>query len=126
MKKIKISIFTGGSGNTELIKILNKIKNIELNLIINGYDDGKSTKYLRNLFKGMLGPSDFRKNTINLLDITDHNYVPFEYILKYRFKNFSEFSIFKKNLKINKFKNIEKLKRLSIDKLELFKKCLAY
>ena len=59
MKKITISIFTGGSGNTELIKLLNKIKNVELNLIINGYDDGKCTKYLRSTFKGMLGPSDF-------------------------------------------------------------------
>lgn len=122
MKKITISIFTGGSGNTELIKLLSKIRNVELNLIINGYDDGKSTKYLRNTFKGMLGPSDFRKNTVNLLNTYDHNYVSFKYILEHRFKNFTEFNIFKKNLKNNKFKNIEKLKRFSFDKLYEFKK----
>ena len=66
MKKIRISIFTGGSGNVELARNLcelnNKTDNISINFIINGYDDGKSTGFLRKLVPGMLGPSDFRKN----------------------------------------------------------------
>ena len=55
MKKLKISIFTGGSGNSEIIKILSRNKKIDLNLIINGYDDGKSTKYIRETFSNILG-----------------------------------------------------------------------
>ena len=71
MKKINISIFTGGSGNVELINSLaqlqKKLKNLKINLLINGYDNGKSTGFLRDLFPGLLGPSDFRKNCSNLI-----------------------------------------------------------
>ena len=55
MRRIKISIFTGGSGNVELARNLcelnNKTNNISINFIINGYDDSKSTGFLRNLFR---------------------------------------------------------------------------
>jgi hypothetical protein len=60
-----ISLVTGGSGSENIqigLFLLNS--NIELNLIINGYDDGKSTGILRNLFPGSLGISDFRKNQL--------------------------------------------------------------
>lgn len=60
-----ISLVTGGSGSENIqigLFLLNP--NIELNLIINGYDDGKSTGILRNLFPGSLGISDFRKNQL--------------------------------------------------------------
>ena len=44
MKKINIVIFTGGSGNLELARNLSALnkrtKNISVNFIINGYDDG--------------------------------------------------------------------------------------
>ena len=53
MKKLKISYFFGGSGNSEIIKILSRNKKIDLNLIINGYDDGKSTKYIRETFSNI-------------------------------------------------------------------------
>ena len=68
MKKLKILIFTGGSANLELIKSLNLMPHIKLTLLINGYDDGKSTKFVREIAGNMLGPSDFRKNILNLLD----------------------------------------------------------
>jgi 2-phospho-L-lactate transferase/gluconeogenesis factor (CofD/UPF0052 family) len=67
MKKINITIFTGGSGNKELINLIKNIPWIKLNLITNCYDDGKSTGRLRELIPGMLGPSDVRKNVSNLL-----------------------------------------------------------
>ena len=66
MKKINITIFTGGSGCIEVIGALNnlnaKTDKVQLNLIVNGYDDGKSTGLIRDIIPGILGPSDFRKN----------------------------------------------------------------
>jgi len=60
-----ITLITGGSGSENIQRGLYKInKNINLNIIINGYDDGKSTGILRKLFKNSLGISDFRKNQI--------------------------------------------------------------
>ncbi len=60
-----LTIICGGSGSETLQTGLYKMnKNISLNLIINGYHDGKSTGILRNIFKDILGISDFRKNQI--------------------------------------------------------------
>lgn len=60
-----ITLISGGSGSTNIQKGLHEfIPNLPINLIINGYDDGKSTGVLRKLFKGTLGISDFRKNQI--------------------------------------------------------------
>jgi len=62
---MKITIITGGSGSENIQTGLHKINPyLSINLIINGYDDGKSTGILRNLFLGTLGISDFRKNQI--------------------------------------------------------------
>ena len=58
-------IISGGSGSTNIQKGLNEIcPTIPINLLINGYDEGKSTGVLRNLFKNTSGISDFRKNQI--------------------------------------------------------------
>jgi 2-phospho-L-lactate transferase/gluconeogenesis factor (CofD/UPF0052 family) len=60
-----ITIITGGTGSECLQKSLHNLcPNISINLIINGYDDGKSTGVLRKLFFNSLGISDFRKNQI--------------------------------------------------------------
>lgn len=60
-----ITIITGGSGSKNIqTSLLKKYPNLSLNLIINGYDDGKSTGTLRNLFPNTLGISDFRKNQL--------------------------------------------------------------
>jgi len=60
-----ITIITGGSGSTNIQKGLHEIfPNLPINLLINGYDDGKSTGILRKLFPKTLGISDFRKNQI--------------------------------------------------------------
>jgi 2-phospho-L-lactate transferase/gluconeogenesis factor (CofD/UPF0052 family) len=42
---------------------------VELNALINAYDDGLSTGELRGFIPGMLGPSDFRKNLSNFLHL---------------------------------------------------------
>ena len=92
MKKINFVIFTGGSGNLELARNLSTLnkrtKNISINFIINGYDDGKSTGFLRKLVPGMLGPSDFRKNCSNLLDANDQREEILKKIIEFRIKNF--------------------------------------
>lgn len=64
---MKVSIFCGGRGSSEIIKGFLKVDNIALTLIVNGYDDGKSTGRIRSFVKGMLGPSDFRKNISTIL-----------------------------------------------------------
>jgi len=60
-----ITIISGGSGSTNIQKGLYEIcPQLSINLLINGYDDGKSTGVLRKLFLNTLGISDFRKNQI--------------------------------------------------------------
>ena len=60
-----ITIISGGSGSTNIQKGLHEIcPNLSINLLINGYDDGKSTGILRKLFPNTLGISDFRKNQL--------------------------------------------------------------
>ena len=41
---INICLFSGGTGNDRFVQLLKNIPNVSLDIIINGYDDGKSTK----------------------------------------------------------------------------------
>ena len=59
---LNIVLFCGGSGCRSIIRGLLEHEDVNLTLLINGYDDGKSTGRLRRYIPGMLGPSDFRKN----------------------------------------------------------------
>ena len=60
-----ITLITGGSGSEQIQKGLHEYcPFLPIHLIINGYDDGKSTGVLRSLFKNTLGISDFRKNQL--------------------------------------------------------------
>lgn len=87
MKKItKVILFSGGSGNQELIKVLKDIKNIDFKIISNCYDDGKSTGRIRDLIPGFLGPSDIRKNIGWLLSDNDFLEVQLKKILEKRFE----------------------------------------
>ncbi len=62
-----VSLFCGGRGSSTLVRELIRRPHIELNLLVNAYDDGMSTGALRRLIPEMLGPSDFRKNLSYLL-----------------------------------------------------------
>ena len=42
-KQHEITLFSGGSGNDRFINLIKSLSNIKLNIVINGYDDGKST-----------------------------------------------------------------------------------
>jgi len=65
--RIVVSIFCGGRGGSSLIREILRRPDLELNALINAYDDGLSTGELRDFIPGMLGPSDFRKNLANFL-----------------------------------------------------------
>lgn len=119
MKNINITVFAGGSGNSSLIRILSKINNINLKVIVNCYDDGKSTGKLRDLIKGMLGPSDIRKNISSLLDNNDAHERKLKYIIDYRFKKINPKKIIN-NIKNNNFelgKTIYSLPKKNFDEL---------
>jgi 2-phospho-L-lactate transferase/gluconeogenesis factor (CofD/UPF0052 family)/molybdopterin-guanine dinucleotide biosynthesis protein A len=62
---MQITIFSGGSGSEELQKGLYTLFKdyVKVYVIINGYDDGKSTGIVRKIYNdNILGPSDLRKN----------------------------------------------------------------
>ncbi|MBF0602292.1 MAG: YvcK family protein [Nitrospirae bacterium] len=69
-KLLKVVIFSGGRGASNIIKAFQDYAKIDLLILVNAYDDGLSTGRLRAFIPGMLGPSDVRKNIINL--IPDH------------------------------------------------------
>ncbi|MBC7997050.1 MAG: YvcK family protein [Leptolyngbya sp.] len=89
--RIKVALFCGGRGSASLIQELNHSSQVQLSLIVNGYDDGLSTGELRDLVPTMLGPSDFRKNLSRLLDLHSNEQYSLQQLLEYRFpKEFSE------------------------------------
>lgn len=67
----RICLFTGGRGTSSIVKSLVKVQNVQLTLLLNAYDDGLSTGALRELFPGMLGPSDIRKAFSTLFEASD-------------------------------------------------------
>ena len=83
--KTKIVLFSGGTGNTRFVNLINKLPNVELSILVNGYDDGKSTGEIRKYIPGMLGPSDFRKNISHLIERNTFNGIIFYKIMNYRF-----------------------------------------
>lgn len=111
---MKILLFSGGSGTTLIAKTLANNSNIELSLAINGYDDGKSTGRIREFIGDFLGPSDFRKNSLNLCK--DQN---LKSILEHRIISKNNLSI--RSFLDNPIQNIDKLPLDDFDKLKNFK-----
>jgi len=74
---LKVSLFCGGRGCASIIREFIQVPDVELNLIVNAYDNGESTGALRRFIPGYLGPSDFRKNLSYLLEL----YSPEQYVL---------------------------------------------
>lgn len=63
---LRVVLFSGGRGSGALSRQLISSPNVELTVVINGYDDGASTGEVRRFLGDALGPSDFRKNAANL------------------------------------------------------------
>jgi 2-phospho-L-lactate transferase/gluconeogenesis factor (CofD/UPF0052 family) len=125
--KVKIALFSGGSGNVRFINLINNLPNVELTILVNGYDDGKSTGEIRKYIPGILGPSDFRKNISHLIDKKKSNGKIFYSIFNYRFaknvnkKDFKFFLKLDQNSKI--VKNL-KIHDLSFQKFLIIKNYL--
>lgn len=83
----KVVLFCGGRGSATIIKSLLEWPDIELTLVVNAYDDGKSTGALRLFIPGMLGPSDFRKNISYLLDLAIPENQVLKEMLEVRFRD---------------------------------------
>src|SRR5436305_9530460 len=64
----KVALFCGGRGSASIIRGLLDGTDCRLTLLVNGFDDGRSTGLVRRLIPEMLGPSDFRKNLSTVLD----------------------------------------------------------
>ncbi len=85
MAKLKVVLFSGGSGTGSLSDALLKYADIDLTMLVNAYDDGKSTGLLRRFIPGMLGPSDFRKVISSLLKPRrDRSSQALRHLLEYR------------------------------------------
>ena len=113
--KTKIALFSGGTGNIRFVNLINSLPDVELSILVNGYDDGKSTGEIRKYIPGILGPSDFRKNISHLIDGNTFNGSIFYKMMNYRFpknitqNNFKSFLDLKKDNKIVKDLSISNL-----------------
>ena len=74
---VKIVLFCGGRGSASIIREILRFPSLQLQLLVNAYDNGASTGELRRYIPGYLGPSDFRKNLSYLLEL----HSPEQYIL---------------------------------------------
>jgi 2-phospho-L-lactate transferase/gluconeogenesis factor (CofD/UPF0052 family) len=82
--QLRVSMFCGGRGSASITRELLRWPNIQLNLLVNAYDDGLSTGDLREFIPGMLGPSDFRKNLSHILDLYSNQQHTLQRVLEYR------------------------------------------
>lgn len=79
---MKIVVFSGGRGCTNIIKALISQTDLDLTIVVNAYDNGKSTGRIRSYVPGLLGPSDIRKNVSLLLEC--YNSLQLANFLEYR------------------------------------------
>ncbi len=75
---MKVLIFAGGTGSIALQRGIGSViensivsrDNLDIKILVNAYDNGKSTGTVRKVFNGaILGPSDVRKNHTTRLSI---------------------------------------------------------
>jgi len=120
-KKLKVVVFCGGHGGKSIIEAMVKNPLFEMTAVVNCYDDGKSTGYLRRLIPGYLGPSDVRKNMSYFIDQNNLSKRILKDIIEYRFPRDLES---KKG--IQELHNIIQQKSLSLKDLDVYLKKLSY
>lgn len=90
-EKLRVVLFSGGRGTGSITDALLKYPEIDLTLLVNAYDDGKSTGLLRRFIPGMLGPSDIRKVVSSLLKAHDDpSAQALRQLIEYRFPDETE------------------------------------
>ena len=86
----RIAILSGGHGGARIARELLRQSPCSITLIINAFDDGKSTGALRAFIPGMLGPSDIRKNLSQLVAVVSPERFYLSDLLEYRLDGASE------------------------------------
>ncbi len=120
-RKIKVVIFCGGNGARSIIESLSSANKLfDITVMVNAYDDGKSTGYLRKIIPGFLGPSDVRKNMSYLIDSSDPEKRILKDMFEYRFPR----DVNKKEAMQDLY-NIIQQKSLSHKDLDIFIKKLS-
>jgi hypothetical protein len=115
-----ITIITGGSGSANIQKGIHEISpKLSINLLINGYDDGKSTGVLRKIFPGTLGISDFRKNQIFEYNLLYGNTSIYK-LLNNRFTHYEPFNYIVNLINNTDFYENEDLKNFLLDNVKYF------
>jgi choline kinase/2-phospho-L-lactate transferase/gluconeogenesis factor (CofD/UPF0052 family) len=115
-----ITIITGGSGSANIQKGLHEISpKLSINLLINGYDDGKSTGVLRKIFPTTLGISDFRKNQILEYNLLYGNTSIYK-LLNNRFTHCEPFNYIVNLINNTDFYENEDLKNFLLDNVKYF------
>jgi len=84
---LRVVVFCGGRGSSSIIRELIRWPEVSLSLLVNAYDDGLSTGELREFIPTMLGPSDFRKNLSQLLDLCSSEQYALQKLLELRLPN---------------------------------------
>jgi 2-phospho-L-lactate transferase/gluconeogenesis factor (CofD/UPF0052 family) len=82
--KLRVVLFSGGSGTQSITEAFLKHPQISLIILINAYDDGHSTGRLRRFIPGMLGPSDVRKNINRLMPQSEERHKALRFLSNYR------------------------------------------
>ncbi len=82
--RVKIVLFSGGSGTQTICDTLIGQPQVDLTVLINAYDDGHSTGRIRRFVPGMLGPSDVRKNINRLMPQQDRSHLALRELSDFR------------------------------------------
>lgn len=80
----RLALFCGGRGSNTILTELVNCPWMRVTVLVNGYDDGKSSGHLRRFLPDMLGPSDFRKNLALLAGVCPGELKALRRILDYR------------------------------------------
>ncbi|GAA3447355.1 2-phospho-L-lactate transferase CofD family protein [Planomonospora venezuelensis] len=84
LDRASVVLFSGGRGGASIARGLLRVPDLDLSVVINGYDNGQSTGALRRYLPGMLGPSDFRKNLLLHLHGDDSRQAALRGVLDHR------------------------------------------
>jgi 2-phospho-L-lactate transferase/gluconeogenesis factor (CofD/UPF0052 family) len=86
----KIVVLSGGHGGARIAREIQRQSNSVAAIVVNAFDDGKSTGALRKYIPGMLGPSDIRKNASQLVSLSSPERDAIRSILEYRIRDEDE------------------------------------
>jgi 2-phospho-L-lactate transferase/gluconeogenesis factor (CofD/UPF0052 family) len=84
LRPTRLVLFCGGRGSNTILQELIRWPHVHTTLLVNGFDDGRSTGELRRFLPGMPGPSDFRKNLSLAAGFSEAENCAWRTVLEYR------------------------------------------